>query len=160
MHENVRCPVAFRYEPEAAKPIEPFDLDSFETTCRSHRYMSSDRRHRRRTDRRRFIHGDNAESLQAFWPGQRRTNDASAFVCGLVAVAAQTGRVQQHIGHAVVRHHEAVALGPIEPLDDARYFDDTCWRLFSEDDIEAHAGLVRFLLELVQRHDAVSPLLC
>jgi hypothetical protein len=37
----------------------------------------------------------------------------------LKAVAPQTGHVQKNIGHPVVGNDEAVALGDIEPFDDA-----------------------------------------
>ena len=46
-------------------------------------------------------------------------DDASTLVGGLEAVAAKTGNVQQHVGHAIVGDNEAKSLGDVEPLDDA-----------------------------------------
>ena len=51
-------------------------------------------------------------------------DDARALIGGLEAVAAQARDVQQHVGHAIVRNDEAVALGDIEPFDDAGDLDD------------------------------------
>ena len=73
---------------------------------------------------RRFIHAEDAKRLQALGPRQHFAHDARAFIRRLVAVAAQAGHVQQHVGHAVVGNDEAVTLGDIKPFDNARHFDD------------------------------------
>jgi hypothetical protein len=49
--------------------------------------MGSRRWHLRRMDRRRFIHGDDAEGLQALWPRQNLADYARAFIGGLIAVS-------------------------------------------------------------------------
>src|SRR5690242_10521286 len=43
MYENIGRPLPARQEAEAAKPIEPFDLCSFETACRGDRNMGARR---------------------------------------------------------------------------------------------------------------------
>jgi hypothetical protein len=50
---------------------------------------------------------------------RRLDHDARPLMGDLVAVPAQAGDVQQHVGHAVVRHDEAEAFGDIEPFDAA-----------------------------------------
>ena len=135
MDEDIRRPLAAREEAEAAKPVEPFDLCPFETARGRHSNMGSRRRHLRRMDRRRFVHGDDAERLQTLWPRKHLADDARALIGGLKAVAAQAGHMQQHIRHAVVGNDEAVTLGDIEPLDDAGNFNDVRCRLVTEIDI-------------------------
>ena len=39
-------------------------------------------------------------------------------------VATQAGHVQEDVGHPIVGNDEAVALGDVEPLDDAGELDD------------------------------------
>ena len=115
--------------PRVRKPKPRSRLNHF-TCARSrplvgrHGNMGPRRRHLRRMDRRRFIHAEDAERLQALGPRQHLADDARAFIGGLIAVAAQAGHVQQHVGHAVVGNDEAVTLGDIEPFDDAGDFDD------------------------------------
>jgi hypothetical protein len=74
--------------------------------------------------RGRLVHGEDAKRLQALRPLQGFADDAGAFIGGLVAVAAQTGHVEQNVPRAAVRHDEAVALRDVEPLDDADHLDD------------------------------------
>ncbi len=74
--------------------------------------------------RRRLVHGDDAECLHAFRALLRFDNDARAFVSGLEAVAAQTGDVQEHVGHSVIGNDEAVALRDVEPFDEAGDLDE------------------------------------
>src|SRR5579862_5074933 len=155
MHENVRRAVAARDETETAKPIEPFDLCPFEIASRGHSNMSTRRRHLRGMNRRRLVHGDNAERLQALRPRQHLADDTSTFVSSLIAVAAEAGYMQQHVRHAVVRDHEAVALGHIEPLDHPGDFDCVGCRLVSKIDIQLRCWLSGFWWEPVRRrHDA------
>ena len=85
--------------------------------------MGARRRKLSRVDRGRLVHRDDAEGLQALRPLQHLAHDARALVCGLEAVAAQAGNVQQHVRQAVIRNDEAVALGNVEPLDGAAEFD-------------------------------------
>jgi hypothetical protein len=64
--------------------------------------------------------------------------------------------VQENVGAAIVRHDEAVALGHIEPLDDAGELDDGC-RLVS-DFPDLLRSKPQSLLKIVRRHgDAVAP---
>ena len=86
--------------------------------------MGARRRHLRRMHRGRLVHGENAERLQAARPLQHLDHDARAFIGDLKAVAAQAGHVQEDVGHPVVGNDEAVALGDIEPFDDAGELDD------------------------------------
>ena len=60
----------------------------------------------------------------ALRPLQHLGDHARAFIGGLEAVAAQAGHVQENVRAAIVRHDESIALGDIEPLDDAGELDD------------------------------------
>src|SRR4051812_42215399 len=64
---------------------------------------------------------------------------------GLKTVAAQAGDVQEDIGHAVVRHDEAEALGDVEPLDPSADLDegDRPFRLLSPRSLNRCAGPAR-----------------
>ena len=74
--------------------------------------------------RGRFVHGQNTERLQATRPLQHLDHDARALIGDLMTVTTQTRRVQENIGHSVVGNDEAVALGDVEPFDDASKLDD------------------------------------
>src|SRR5205085_1200205 len=81
----------------------------------------------------------------------------------LEAVAAQTRHVQENIGQAVVGHDEAVALGYVEPLDDAGQLHDA-GRFISDvaDSPVLAPGVCARLLwpHFVRRHDAARVPLC
>src|SRR6185312_2854107 len=124
VHEDVWRALAAGQETEAAQAVEPFDLRALEPAGRGDGDVRPRRRHLRRVDRGRLVHGENTENLQALGPLQHLADDARALVGGLVAVAAQAGYVQEHIRHAVVGYDETKSLGDIEPLDDARQLDE------------------------------------
>ena len=153
MDEDIGRPLPARDEAEPAKPIEPFHLRPFETACWSHGNMGPRRRHLRRMNRRRFIHGDDAERLQAFGARQHLADDARALIGGLVAVAAQAGHMQKHVAHAIVGHDEAITLGHVEPFDDAGHFNDLRRGLIGEIDLRPKPH--RYLsFDSVRGHDA------
>ena len=81
------------------------------------------------------------KACRPFGPGSTSQTTRDAFIGGLIAVAAQTGDVQQHVGHAVVGNDEAVALGDIEPFDDAGYLDDVRRRIAGESDVGSEPRL-------------------
>src|SRR5580698_1085032 len=154
MDEDIGSPVASCHKPETAKPIEPIDLCPFETACRGHSNMGSRRRHLRRVDRSRLIHGDDTESLQALWPRQHFANNARAFVSSLIAIAAKAGHMQQHVGQATVWNDEAITFGNIKPFDDSSHLDDRPRRLITEIDIGSESRADCFWFDSVRRHDA------
>ena len=126
MHENIRGALAAGQEAKAAQPVEPLDLSSDQSAGRRHTHVSTRRQHLGRVDRRGLIHRNDSERLIALRPLGALANNARALIGGLVAITAQDGHVQQHIGRAVIRNDEAVALGSIEPFDDAADFDKVC----------------------------------
>ena len=75
-------------------------------------------------DRRRLVHREDAEGLQAARPLQHLADDARAFIGDLEAVAAQARHVQEDVRQAIVGNDESKSLGDIEPLDDAGKLDD------------------------------------
>ena len=126
MDENVRSALAAGEEAETAQPVEPLHLGPFEPAGRGHRHVRPGGRQLRGMNRRRVIHGEDAESLQALRPLQHLNDDARAFVSGLETVTTHARHVQQDVRQSVVGHDEAVALSNIEPLDDTRQLDDAC----------------------------------
>src|SRR6185295_11427268 len=100
------------------------------------------------------------ECLQAAWTLQHLDHDTGALVGNLEAVAAQTGHVQEDVGHAVVGNDKAVTLRDVEPLDDAGELDDAR-RLIGDIRLGLTAGpqpAARHLRShLVRRHDAPTP---
>src|SRR5213078_4180521 len=113
-----------REEAEAAQAVEPFNLRTLEPAGRRHRDMGARRQHLGRMDRGRLVHRDDAEGLVAFGALHSLANETRAFVSGLVTVAPQHGHMEQDVGLAAIRDDEAVALGCVEPLDDAGYFNE------------------------------------
>jgi len=129
VHEDVGGALAAGEEAEAAQTIEPFHPGAFEAARRRDGNVGA-RRQLRRMDRRRLVHRDDAEALQPFLPLVHLGNDARAFIGGLESIAAETRDVQQHVGHAVIRHDEAVTFGDVEPLDEAGDLDQPHRRFF------------------------------
>ena len=106
-------------KPKPRRRLNHFTMRPLEPAGRRHRDMGARRRHLRRMDRGRTRPSTGCGSLQALRPLQHLADDARAFIGGLEAVAAQAGHVQQDVRQAVVGDDEAIALGDIEPLDDA-----------------------------------------
>ena len=154
VHEDVRRALAARQEAEAAQPVEPFHHGPLEPAGRRHRDVGARRRQLRRMDRRRLVHREDAEALQALRPLQHLADDARAFVGGLEAVAAQAGHVQQHVRHAVVGNDEAVALGDVEPFDDAGELDDGRRLVGEVAELGCGPSPSTFWPQFVRRHDA------
>jgi hypothetical protein len=123
--------------PRVRKPYPRTRLNHF-TTARSSPLVGVTvlwvlrRGHLRRTDRRRFVHADDAEGLQALGAVQRLAYDARALVSGLETAAAQARDMQENVGHAAVGHDETVPLRRIEPLDHARDLNEIDWCLVPE----------------------------
>jgi hypothetical protein len=158
--ENVGRALAAGQEAKAAQPVEPFDLRPLERAGRRYRHVRARRRHLRRMHRRRIIHRENTECLQATRTLQHLDNDARPLVGNLETVAPQAGHVQKNVGHPVVGDNETVTLGDIEPLDGAGELDDA--RSFGAD-VSAGAAAGRqtaarpFRSNSVRRHDAPTP---
>ena len=114
------APSPRRQEAEAANAVEPLHLEPLELAGRLDGDMGARRRHLRRMARRRFVHREDAERLQSPRTVQRLDDDARALIGGLIAVAAEAGHMQQHVGPAIVGNDEAKTLGHVEPLDGAR----------------------------------------
>src|SRR5262245_8556432 len=160
VHENVGRALATGEETETAQPVEPLHLRPLERAGRRHGDVGARRRHLRRMHRRRFVHGENAERLQATRALQHLDHDACTLVGDLESVAAQTGHVQEDVGHPVVGNDEAVTLGHIEPLDGAGQFDDarglvTDLATGTAGDTQTAAGPLRS--NSVRGHDAPTP---
>ncbi len=64
--------------------------------------------------------------------------------------------MQEDVGHAVIRHDEAVTLGNIEPFDDAGHLNDMSRRLIAEIDVGSEPRSGSFWFDPVGRHDAVA----
>ena len=75
-------------------------------------------------DRRRVVHGENAERLQPARALQHLADHARAFIRDLIAVAAQARHMQEDIRQAIVGNDESKSLGHIEPLNDTAKLDD------------------------------------
>ena len=125
-----------------------------------HGHMGARRGHLRGMHRRRILHGENAERLQAARALQHLDHDARALIGDLEAVAPEAGHVQENIGHPVVGDDEAVALGDVKPFDDAGELDDarrlvTNTRHRGAVDPQTAARSLRF--HSVRRHDAPTP---
>src|SRR5262245_44213907 len=160
MHENVGSTLAAGEKSEAAQPIEPFDLGSFETASGRYRHMGARRRHLRRMHRSRFVHGQDAEGLQAARALEHFRHHARTLVSSLETVAAQAAHVQKNIGHAVVGNDEAKALGDVEPLDRAAELDDARGLVadFSAGSTVRFQPAARSLRShFVRSHDAPTP---
>src|SRR5262245_6280026 len=127
--EDIRRAFAECEKPEAALPVEPLYDGAFQPARRNHRHVGPRRRHLRRMDSGRLIHGQDAEGLQTLRPLHRLDHDSRPLMGSLESVATQAGHVQQHIGHAVVRDDEPEPLGDIEPFDHTRNLDDRCCRI-------------------------------
>src|SRR6516164_6841762 len=89
VHENVGRPLPSRKEAESAKPVEPFDLCSFETACWRDRNMGARRRHLGGMNRRGFVHCDDPERLKAFRPGKRFADHSRPLISRLVTITTQ-----------------------------------------------------------------------
>src|SRR5262249_57289215 len=89
-----------------------------------------------------------------------RDHDARGLIGDLEAVAPQAGHVQENVGHPVVGNNEPVALGDVEPFDDAGEFDDARG-LVADLATGAAAGRQTAARPLrsnsVRRHDAPPP---
>ena len=124
MHENIQRPLPTGQEAESAQPVEPFDLRPFQTAGRRHADVSPRRQHLRRMDRGRFVHREDPERLIALGALDAFAYQPRPLVSRLKAIAPEHCDVQQHIGPAVIRNDEAVALRGIEPFDNAGDFDE------------------------------------
>src|SRR5262249_33672520 len=159
VHEDVGRTLAAGEEPEPAQSIEPLDLRPLEPAGRGDAHMGARRGHLRPTHRPRFLHGQDAERLQAARALQRLDHDPCALIGDLEAVAPQAGHVQEDVRHPVVGNDEAVTLGDVEPFDDAGELDDAR-RLVT--DLAAGAAVdaqpaARALRSYSVRHDAPTP---
>src|SRR5262245_61226370 len=105
---------------------------------------------------RRLVHGNDAKGLQSLGALQHLTQNSSALIGGLVAVAAQTSHVQKYVWHPIVRDDESEALRDIEPLNDTTHFDEIGRRFIDEisDRSLAEIGPSHFRFDPVRRHDA------
>jgi hypothetical protein len=114
----------------------------------------------RRVHRRRFVHGDDAEGLQTARALQHLDHHPRPFIGDLEAIAPQARHVQQNVGHPVIGNNEAIALGDVEPFDDAGELDDARGLVA---DLAARAAVdfqtaARPLgSNSVRRHDAPTP---
>src|SRR5262245_31056633 len=160
VHENVGRALAAGEKTETAQPFEALHLRTLEGAGRSHGDVGTRRGYLRRMHRRRVVHGENAERLQAARALQHLDHDACTLVCDLESVAPQTGHVQEDVGHPVVGNDEAVTLGDVEPLDDAGELDDarglvTDLATGAAGDTQTAAGPRRS--NSVRGHDAPTP---
>jgi hypothetical protein len=106
-------------------------------------------------DRRRLVHRQDAEALQALGPLQHLRDDAGTFIRGLETVASKARHVKQDVCPPRVGYDEAVTLGDIEPLDDAGELDDGGCGVVS--DIADDVRLVpQSLWNAVCRHDVYA----
>ena len=158
--ENIGRALAAREEAETAQPIEPLHLRPLEPAGRRHGNVGARRRHLRRMHRRRFVHGDDAEGLQAARALQHLDHHARAFIGDLEAVAAQARHVQENVGHPVIGNDETVALGDVEPFDDAGELDDArrlVADLAARAAVDSQTAARPLRSNSVRRHDAPTP---
>src|SRR5262249_24756549 len=66
--EDIRRAFAEREKTESGQPVEPLYDGALEPACWDHRHMGPRRRHLRRMDRGRLIHGEHTEGLQTLRP--------------------------------------------------------------------------------------------
>jgi hypothetical protein len=85
--EDIRGALAPGQKAETAQPVEPLHLGSLEPAGGGDGDMGARRRHLRRVHGGRFVHGKNAERLQAARPLQHLDHDARALIRDLEAVA-------------------------------------------------------------------------
>src|SRR5215471_17476996 len=147
MHENVGRTLAAGQKAEPAQAIEPFDLRPLQPAGRRHGHVGA------RRDGFQVAY-EAARALQHF------DYDARALIGDLEAVAPQASHVQENVRHPVVGNDETVALGDIEPLDDAGEFDDARGFVadLGTDTAAARQSAARpFRSNSVRRHDAPTP---
>src|SRR6185312_8616343 len=123
MDEDVFRAFAAGQESKALGAVEPFHQRTLEPALRGHRHMGALDIVLSRIRRRRIVHRQDLEGLQATITLTNKADDARAFERGLEAVAAQAGHMKENVGAAAVRTDKAVALGHVKPFDGARDLD-------------------------------------
>ena len=96
MTEDIRCSLAARQEAESTHAVKPLAYGALPIAFRLHDNMRA-LRQLAWMDRRRFVHRQNAEGLQAFRTFHRLTVDACTLICGLVSACAKAGHMEQNI---------------------------------------------------------------
>ena len=110
-------PSPAREEPEASRPVEPFDDDDLERADGAGLRPGPHRRVLRGEGCVRLGHRDHSEHLKATVAPLSLGDDARAFAKGRESVAPQDGHMNENVGLTAVGHNKSVALGGIEPFD-------------------------------------------
>ncbi len=117
MDKNIFGSIAARQKAETPRPIEPFDDRDFESADRRDLNMRTGGRQFTRMLSSRFIHGKNAENLEALGSHRGLANNTRTFARRLKTILAEDCDVKKHIRGAIIGDDEAIAFGHIEPFD-------------------------------------------
>ena len=124
MHKDVLGSLPAGKEAKAIRPVEPFDQRPLKPAFRRYLDMSAGGGRLPWMDAGRCIHGHDFHRLIAAVAPAHQADHPRALKRGLVAILAKTGRMQKNVADSrLVRQHESIAFGDIEPFDRAGYFN-------------------------------------